>query len=72
MQGKKISFTIHNFKFKYVRQKESTVCGIKDKVQTVWYLLACSRLSRENMRKYERVFIQLRGSFPLSHIFIRS
>ena len=24
MQGKKISFTIHNFKFKYVRQKEST------------------------------------------------
>ena len=21
MQGKKISFTIHNFKFKYVRQK---------------------------------------------------
>ena len=23
MQGKKISFTVHNFKFKYVRQKES-------------------------------------------------
>ena len=22
MQGKKISFTIHNFKFKYVRQKK--------------------------------------------------
>ena len=23
MQGKKISFTIHNFKFKYVRQKKT-------------------------------------------------
>ena len=56
MQGKRILFTIHNFKFKYVRQKEST-----------WETFPYTETAREPVR-YVRKFMfynrQLTGKWP--------